>query len=246
VSDQPASPRSRAAARTPQRRPLPSAGEVESGEVELPEAWRKRPWVPLLIMAVLIAVVAGTGLAVERALKSPRPAALAGCITSTQTGPHTFIGPQPICITADHKYTATLNTSQGPIVILLHPEIAPVTVNNFIVLATNGYYNGLPVWKTESWVVQSGDPKGDGTGGPGYNLPSEPNTSPTWDVGAVGMARVPGGALNGSQFFIERAVWPAPGATAVYNRFGTVISGLAAVQLLTTNDHITSITIKVS
>jgi cyclophilin family peptidyl-prolyl cis-trans isomerase len=60
------------------------------------------------------------------------------------------------------------------------------------------------------------------------------------------MARVRGGAVNGSQFFIEKAAWPSPGATAVYNRFGTVISGLAAVQLLTTTDHITSITISVS
>jgi len=60
------------------------------------------------------------------------------------------------------------------------------------------------------------------------------------------MARVPGGAVNGSQFFIQKGAWPGAGPTAVYNRFGTVISGLAAVQLLTTADRITSITISVT
>jgi cyclophilin family peptidyl-prolyl cis-trans isomerase len=60
------------------------------------------------------------------------------------------------------------------------------------------------------------------------------------------MARVPGGAVNGSQFFVEKGAWPSSGPTAVYNRFGTVISGLDKVQLIQTTDTITSITIKVS
>lgn len=60
------------------------------------------------------------------------------------------------------------------------------------------------------------------------------------------MARVPDGPVNGSQFFIQKADWPAPGPTAVYNRFGTVISGMDKVQLLQVTDSITSITIKVS
>jgi cyclophilin family peptidyl-prolyl cis-trans isomerase len=60
------------------------------------------------------------------------------------------------------------------------------------------------------------------------------------------MARPPGGSVNGSQFFIEKGVWPGTGPTAVYNRFGTVLSGLDKVQLLQQGDTITSITIKVS
>jgi cyclophilin family peptidyl-prolyl cis-trans isomerase len=60
------------------------------------------------------------------------------------------------------------------------------------------------------------------------------------------MARVPGGAVNGSQLFIQKGPWPDPGPTAVYNRFGTVISGMDKVQLLQVTDTITSITIKVS
>jgi cyclophilin family peptidyl-prolyl cis-trans isomerase len=202
--------------------------------------------VPLSIMGVLIAVVLGSGLLMDQALKTSTPSALAGCVTSTQTGPHTFIGPQPICVVPTKKYIATINTTQGAIVIRLHPEIAPVTVNNFVVLATHGYYNGLKFWDSESWVVQTGDPMGNGRGGPGYSLPDESNVNPTWAAGAVGMARVPGGAVNGGQFFIQKGAWPDKGPTAVYNRFGTVISGLATVQLLTTADHITSITISVT
>jgi peptidylprolyl isomerase len=224
------------------RRPAPTAAD----EAELAEAWRGRPWVPILIVGVLIAVVLGSGLLVNRALEPQLPASLAGCKTSVQIAPHQFIGPQPICINATNKYEATVNTSQGAIVIHLHPEIAPVTVNNFIVLAIHGYYNGLTFWKAEDWVVQGGDPRGDGRGGPGYALPDEPNATPTWGPGAVGMARVPGGTVNGSQFFIEKLAWPDPGPTAVYNRFGTVVSGMDKVSLLQVTDTITSITIKVS
>ena len=224
------------------RRPVP----VEVDDGELPEAWRRRPWLPVLIVAVLIAAVLGAGVLVNKALEPQVPAALAGCKTSTQIAPHTFIGPQPMCITANNTYQATVNTTQGAIVIKLHPEIAPVTVNNFIVLATHGYYNGLTFWKTEDWVVQGGDPHGDGRGGPGYSLPDEPSSAPGWGLAAVGMARVPGGAVNGSQFFIEKAAWPGPGPNAIYNRFGTVISGMDKAQLLTATDTITSITIKVS
>jgi cyclophilin family peptidyl-prolyl cis-trans isomerase len=217
----------------------------EDDATDLPEAWRRAPWIPALIAAIVVAAAVGSGLAMDQALKTPSASALSGCKTSTQIGPHTFIGPQPICIVPGRTYQATINTTQGAIVIQLHPQIAPVTVNNFIVLALNGYYNGMP-WATQDWVVQSGDPTGDGRGGPGYTLPNEPNTAPTWDIGAVGMARPYGGPVNGSQFFIQRAGWPGSGPTLVYNRFGTVIKGSANAGLLTApTDKITSITIQV-
>ena len=93
--------------------------------------------------------------------------------------------------------------------------------------------------------MQGGDPRGDGRGGPGYSLPDETTTTP-WGLGAVGMARVPGGAVNGSQFFIQKGEWPAPGPTADYNRFGTVTSGMDKASVLTASDTIISVTIKVS
>jgi len=204
----------------PSRRPAP----VEPDELEAPPPRGRQAWLALLVMAVLIAAVAGGGLLIKHAIEPVVPAALANCATSTQIAPHEFIGPQPMCITAAQKLQATITTSQGDIVVQLHPEVAPVTVNNFVVLAVHGYYNGLGFWKAEDWVVQGGDPRGDGRG----------------------MARVPGGAVNGSQFFIQKADWPSPGPTAAYNRFGTVTSGMEKAQVLSVTDTILSVTIKVS
>ncbi|MGA7912660.1 MAG: peptidylprolyl isomerase [Candidatus Dormiibacterota bacterium] len=220
-----------------------AASEPEEQEL----SWRgRRSWVPLLVMGIVVVAALGSGLLVDKALQTAAPEALSGCQTSVQIAPHEFMGPQPMCINARQSFDATVNTTQGPIVIHLYPEIAPVTVNNFIVLAIHGYYNGLTFWDNESWVVQGGDPQNDGRGGPGYNLPDEPNTAPGWGLGAVGMARVTGGSVNGSQFFIQKADWPAPGPTAVYNRFGMVTSGMDKAQVLISTDTITSITIKVS
>jgi cyclophilin family peptidyl-prolyl cis-trans isomerase len=223
------------------RRPAPTV-------VDQPEAavvWNRQTWTALGVMAVLIAVVIGSGLLIQHALAPQVPSALADCKTSTQIAPHEFLGPQPMCITGSQKLQATITTSSGDIVVQLHPEVAPVTVNNFVVLAIHGYYNGLIFWKAEDWVVQTGDPKGDGTGGPGYTLPPEP-TATAWEPGALGMARIPGGPVNGSQFFIQKAPWPGSGPTAVYNRFGTVVSGMDKVQAISVTDTIVSVTIKVS
>jgi cyclophilin family peptidyl-prolyl cis-trans isomerase len=224
----------------PSRRALP----VEPDEVAAPAPSGRQAWLALLVMGVVILAVAGAGELVNKALEPAVPSALAHCTTSTQIGPHEYLGPQPMCITASQKLQATVSTTQGDFVIDLAPEVAPVTVNNFVVLAIHGYYNGLNFWKSEDWVVQGGDPRGDGTGGPGYNLPDETTATP-WGLGAVGMARPPGRAVNGSQFFVQKAAWPGSGPTETYNRFGTVISGMDKVQQLTSTDTIKSITIKV-
>jgi cyclophilin family peptidyl-prolyl cis-trans isomerase len=225
----------------PSRRALP----VEPEEVAAPLPSGRQAWIALLVMAALIAAVVGVGVLVNKALEPAVPSALAHCATSTQISPHEYIGPQPMCITASQKLRATVTTTQGDFVIDLAPEVAPVTVNNFVVLATHGYYNGLNFWKSEDWVVQGGDPRGDGRGGPGYNLPDETTATP-WGLGAVGMARPIGGPVNGSQFFVMKAAWPGSGPTAVYNRFGTVISGMDKVQVLTSTDTIISVTVQVS
>jgi cyclophilin family peptidyl-prolyl cis-trans isomerase len=218
----------------------------EAEAVDLPEAWKKRPWVPYLIMGILVAVVLGSGLALQQAVNQPRAVSLSNCVTSPAIAVHAFIAPQPVCILPNHKYTAKFNTTSGQFVMELLPDYAPVTVNNFVVLALNGYYTGSLFWKAEDWVVQAGDPNSDGTGGPGYNLPEEPNSILKWDLGSVGMARVPGGPINGSQFFITKAAWPGAGPTATYNRFGTVVSGMEKVQAVTPSDKIISITITVT
>ena len=228
-----------------QPRPSRRAAPVEPDELAAPAPAGRQALLALLVMGVLIGAVVGTGVLVNKVLEPAVPSALAHCATSTQVAPREYLGPQPMCITAAQKLKATVSTTQGDFVIDLAPEVAPVTVNNFVVLATHGYYNGLNFWKSEDWVVQTGDPRGDGRGGPGYNLPDETTATP-WGLAAVGMARPAGGPVNGSQFFVQKAAWPGSGPTAVYNRFGTVISGMDKVQQLSSTDTITSITIKVS
>lgn len=228
-----------------QPRPSRRQAPVEPDELEAAPPSGRQAWLAVLVLGVLVAVIIGSGLLIRHALEPAVPAALANCRTATQIAPHTFLTRQPMCITANMKLTATITTTQGDLVVQLHPEVAPVTVNNFVILATHGYYNNLVFWDSQTWEIQTGDPLGNGHGGPGYTLPDEGSATP-WVPGALGMARLRGGPVNGSQFFIEKGAWPSPGPQAVYNRFGTVTSGLEKVPLLSTADSIVSITIKVS
>jgi peptidyl-prolyl cis-trans isomerase B (cyclophilin B) len=212
----------------------------------LPETWRRMPWLPYVVIVVVLVVVLGSGLAMDRALQSVVPPALSNCKTSIVLGPRQYAGLQPICIQPGKVYTATLETTDGTVVMQMLPQWAPVTVNNFVVLAVNGYFNGLTFWDSQDWEVQAGDPLNNGQGGPGYNLPEEPSPL-TWDAGAVGMARIPAGPINGSQFFIIKTEWPngGPGAT-VYNRFATVTTGLDKISAVSPGDRINTVTITVS
>jgi cyclophilin family peptidyl-prolyl cis-trans isomerase len=214
-------------------------------DFEVPEEWRRRPWTALAIVGVVLLVMLGPGLAFNKGLQPNVPSALAKCTTSTQLGPHAYSGLQPMCINTAKHYQATIVTSAGTVVVALNASAAPVTVNNFVVLAINGFYNGLTFWRVESWVVQTGDPDGNGRGGPGYTLPEEPAVA-SWPVGSLGMARPPGGAISGSQFFITTQTWPGTGPQGIYNGFGTVTSGIDKVQGMTSSDRVSSITIKVS
>ena len=87
----------------------PIAAEPED-DVMLPEAWRRRPWIPYLIMVAVLAVVIGTGFAMNKALQPVVPPQLANCKTSVVVGPHEYAGRQPICIQPNKVYTATLDT----------------------------------------------------------------------------------------------------------------------------------------
>src|SRR5260370_29033240 len=122
---------------------------AEAEAVALPEGWKKRPWVPYLIMGILVAVVLGSGLALQQAVNQPRAVALSNCVTSPAIAVHAFIAPQPLCILPNHKYTATLNTTSGQFVMELLPDYAPVTVNNFFAMALNASYTGSVVSKPD-------------------------------------------------------------------------------------------------
>ena len=151
--------------------------------------------------------------------------------------------PPPNSLEAGKKYKATVHTSRGAFVItFVDPKVAPQTVNNFVALAKEGYYDGLTFHRVvPGFVVQGGDPLGNGTGGPDYKLPDESNPS-KWPRGTVGMASSAAG-VSGSQFFITIGDAPFLASNGVYNRFGEVTSGMEVIDAIRVGDQMTSIDI---
>jgi len=156
-----------------------------------------------------------------------------------------FGGPAPTWIKAGAIYQATIVTDKGNIVVELYPD-APQGVNNFVTLAQNGYYDGLTFHRVEpGFVVQGGDPKGDGTGGPGYTIPAE--IKHLHPAGALAWARTgdesnPERRSSGSQFYIT--LKDTPFLDGQYSVFGQVISGMEIVQKIGIGDKIQRIDIK--
>jgi cyclophilin family peptidyl-prolyl cis-trans isomerase len=141
----------------------------------------------------------------------------------------------PTVIDPAKKYTATIKTEKGDIVIELFADIAPVTVNSFVFLARDGWFDGVTFHRVlTDFVAQTGDPSATGRGGPGYEFINEISPDLKFDKeGVVGMAN--GGAdTNGSQFFITlAAVSQLDGG---YTIFGQVTSGMDVVKSLTVRD----------
>jgi peptidyl-prolyl cis-trans isomerase B (cyclophilin B) len=134
-------------------------------------------------------------------------------------------------IDANKTYTAVINTSCGAITATLDAKAAPTAVNNFVSLAKSGFYNGTPCHRAaKDFVIQGGDPKGDGTGGPGYSVVGE-TPKDNYPVGALAAAKSGNEAAGtmGSQFFI---VVGSQGATLPndYARFGAVSKGQAVAN----------------
>ncbi|HKP48339.1 MAG TPA: peptidylprolyl isomerase [Pyrinomonadaceae bacterium] len=135
---------------------------------------------------------------------------------------------------------ATVNTTKGAFTIDLLPEAAPLTVDNFVQLAKRKYFNSLSVHRVvPNFVIQDGDPRGDGNGGPGYQIRCEINEVP-YDRGAVGMA-LSGKDTGGSQWFVTHS--PQPHLDGGYTVFGNVISGMDVVDSIARGDVIKSITV---
>ena len=150
--------------------------------------------------------------------------------------------PPATCIEPGKTYTATVRLAAGSFKIALDQKAAPVTVNNFVYLAQNGFYNNLTFHRVvPHFVVQGGDPSGNGTGGPPYKLPNETTPAP-WTAGSAGMASSQAG-VNGSQFFIVLEDAPHLAQSGVYNHFGTVTEGMDAVQKVKVGDKILGIDI---
>ncbi|MFH1404676.1 MAG: peptidylprolyl isomerase [Patescibacteria group bacterium] len=134
-----------------------------------------------------------------------------------------------------------LETEKGTIVFELYADTAPLTVSNFVSLTKAGYYDGLTFHRrVEGFVIQGGDPSGNGTGGPGYKFKDELTDNYQYDHGIVAMANS-GPDTNGSQFFIMLADYPLPKA---YSIFGKVVEGLDVVKVIAIGDKMTTVTVE--
>ena len=133
-----------------------------------------------------------------------------------------------------------IRTDRGEIIAELYKNYAPFTVMSFVKLARKGFYNGLTFHRiVPNFVVQGGDPRGDGWGGPGYSIRSE--FAPlTYETGTLGIASA-GKDTEGSQFFITQS--PQPHLDGRYTIFGKILSGMDVVNSLQLDDHIINITV---
>jgi peptidyl-prolyl cis-trans isomerase B (cyclophilin B) len=131
--------------------------------------------------------------------------------------------------------TATIHTSEGPIEFELHSEDAPKTVENFVKLSRDGFYEGVIFHRViPDFMIQGGDPTGTGTGGPGYQFEDEFNQHQV-ERGALAMANA-GPNTNGSQFFIV-TVEAAPWLDGKHTVFGRVTSGMDVVDRISQVDR---------
>jgi cyclophilin family peptidyl-prolyl cis-trans isomerase len=144
-------------------------------------------------------------------------------------------------IDPSRKYQATIATDKGDIVLSLDPSKAPKSVNNFVFLAREGFYDGLTFHRVvDDFVIQAGCPEGSGRGGPGYRFEDEP-VQGEYIPGAVAMANA-GPNTNGSQFFIC-TVDDRHKLAKSYNLFGQVIKGMDVVGQIQQGDRMKSVTV---
>lgn len=156
-------------------------------------------------------------------------------------GRHTYATPPPMQINTAHKYLVTMVTSRGTITLCLDPALAPITVNNFVMLTRNKFYDGLKFHRVvANFVIQGGDPQGTGSGGPGYKFNDEPVRS-EYIAGCLAMANS-GPNTNGSQFFIC-TVDDRSALQKLYNLFGFVQSGMDVVKKIQQGDVMTTVTV---
>jgi protein-export membrane protein SecD len=153
--------------------------------------------------------------------------------------------PPEMQIDVEQTYAATISTAKGDIAVQLDAGAAPLTVNNFVFLARQGFYDGLTFHRVEpGFVIQGGDPTGTGTGGPGYTVAAEielPHIEGAIATARQGDAANPTRASSGSQFYITLA--PTPQLDGAYTVFGQVTGGMDVVQSVTIGDVIETIAI---
>jgi cyclophilin family peptidyl-prolyl cis-trans isomerase len=147
--------------------------------------------------------------------------------------PTKYDSPPELTVDLSKSYTATLKTNHGDIELDLDVERSPQTVNNFVFLAREGFYDGVVFHRViEGFMIQGGDPTGTGMGGPGYKFRDELDGDGTYSRGTLAMANA-GPNTNGSQFFIMHKDVGLPHS---YSIFGKVTDGLDVVDSIASTD----------
>jgi len=186
-------------------------------------------------LALIIIVIVVIGLAILAGNLIKKNAASQPAAGTAEPSLMQYDAPPPMTIDTGKQYLATVKMAKGgEFVIQLYPDKAPVTVNNFVFLAREGFYDGVTFHRViEGFMAQAGDPTGIGGGGPGYQFENEVSDLLYDREGVVAMANA-GRDTNGSQFFITFA--PVPLEPEDYTIFGQVISGMDVVQNITLRD----------
>ena len=197
-------------------------------------------WVGRIIAALLL-----SALAVSCAPSKPATPTKPAMPANPADRANMYSQPPEMQIDVNKTYVATISTAKGGIVVQIDASAAPLTVNNFVFLARQGFYDGQTFHRVEpGFVIQGGDPTGTGGGGPGYTVPAEiklPHVE-----GAIAMARRadevnPTRASSGSQFYITLAATPF--LDEGYTAFGHVVEGMDVVKSIAVGDVIEKITI---
>jgi len=170
------------------------------------------------------------------------PLLTASCAESAPQ-PKTYSEPPPMVIDTAKQYTATIETEKGNLVLELFAQDVPLTVNNFVFLAREGFYDNVTFHRVlPGFMAQGGDPTGTGYGDPGYTFADE-FTEHTHLAGTLSMANA-GPNSNGCQFFITYT--PQPGLDGKHTVFGQLIEGTEVLQQITKGDAIKRIIIEES
>ncbi len=150
--------------------------------------------------------------------------------------------PPEMQIDTTKTYRISMETTKGTLELELYPEHAPKTVNNFVFLAREGYYDGIKFHRViPNFVIQGGDPSGTGAGGPGYQFEDECKGNPLiHETGMMSMANA-GPNTNGSQFFIAHS--PQPHLDGKHTVFGKVVKGKEIVDAIKAGDQMTKVTV---
>lgn len=235
--------------RAQRQEPAPAAASGTAFEFPGIMGWMQRNMRVLFlggIVVLLLSLGAGTFLSSNsnskrRPTETPTPTATPSATASTTPTPPASPTPRraysaapPMTIDPNKQYEAVILLDKGgEIHIELLAKDAPKTVNNFVFLAKNKFFDGLTFHRVlQDFVAQGGDPSGTGSGGPGYFLEVEKNTIPL-AAGVIAMAKSPAG-ISGSQFFIT--LTPQPGLQPDFTAFGRVTTGMEVVRRITLRD----------